>query len=116
MTKGLSVFVRDNLEAFAVAIALALVVRHYSLEAFRIPSRSMMPTLYGSETSGDRILVDKLRWLRHDPARWEPTVFHYPLNRSKNFIKRLVGMPGERLRIDDGDIWTSRDGGATWRI
>ncbi len=105
----LSVFVRDNLEAFAVAIALALVVRHYSLEAFRIPSKSMMPTLLGSEVGGDRILVDKGRWLRHEPDRWEPTVFQYPLNRTKNFIKRMVGMPGETMKIEDGDIWTSRD-------
>ncbi len=110
MTRGLSVFVRDNLEAFAVAIALALIVRHYSLGAFRIPSKSMMPTLVGSDSGGDRILVDKGRWLRHDPARWEPTVFQYPLNRSKNFIKRMVGMPGETLKIEDGDIWTSREG------
>ena len=108
---ALSVFVRENLEAFAVAIALALVVRHYSLEAFRIPSKSMMPTLWGSETGGDRILVDKGRWLRHEPSRWEPTVFQYPLNRSKNFIKRMVGLPKETLRIENGDIWTSRDGG-----
>ncbi|MFI5403589.1 MAG: signal peptidase I, partial [Planctomycetota bacterium] len=100
---------------FAVAIALALIVRHYSLEAFRIPSKSMMPTLLGSETGGDRILVDKGRWLRHEPARWEPTVFQYPLNRSKNFIKRMVGMPGETLKIQDGDIWTSR-GGAEFTI
>lgn len=116
MNRGLSIFVRDNLEAFAVAIALALVVRHFSLEAFRIPSKSMMPTLIGSERGGDRILVDKYRWLFGDPHRWEPVVFHYPLNRSKNFIKRLVGMPGERLKVDDGDIWTSRDGGTTWKI
>jgi len=75
-----------------------------------------MPTLIGAEQGGDRILVDKYRWLFGDPHRWEPVVFQYPLNRSKNFIKRLVGMPGERLRIDDGDIWTSRDGGATWMI
>jgi len=116
MTRSLSLFVRENLEAFAVAIALALVVRHYSLEAFRIPSKSMMPTLIGSDTGGDRILVDKYRWLFGEPHRWEPTVFQYPLNRSRNFIKRLVGLPGERLKIEDGDIFTSHDGGATWEI
>jgi signal peptidase I len=116
MNRGLSLFVRDNLEAFAVAIALALIVRHYSLEAFRIPSKSMMPTLIGSDTGGDRILVDKFRWVFGEPHRWEPTVFQYPCNRSRNFIKRLIGLPGERIRIHDGDIWTSRDGGETWTI
>jgi len=108
MSRGLSVFVRDNLEAFAVAIALALVVRHYSLEAFRIPSKSMMPTLIGAEQGGDRILVDKYRWLFGDPHRWEPVVFQYPLNRSKNFIKRLVGLPNEQLALVDGDVFFRR--------
>jgi signal peptidase I len=120
VTRGASSFVRDNLEAFAVAIALALVVRHYSLEAFRIPSNSMMPTLLGDEPregkSGDRILVDKPVYLWRDPRRWEVVVFQYPLNRNRNFIKRLVGLPGERLRISDGDIWTSRDAGESWTI
>jgi signal peptidase I len=120
VTRGLPGFVRDNLEAFAVAIALALVVRHYCLEAFRIPTNSMMPTLLGDDShprqGGDRILVDKAAYLRRDPRRFETVVFQYPLNRGRNFIKRLVGLPGEWLRIDDGDIWTSRDEGATWRI
>jgi len=120
VTRAFSTFVKDNLEAFAVAIALALVVRHFALEAFRIPSKSMMPTLLGDEShpkrSGDRILVDKGVYLWREPRRFETVVFQYPLNRLKNFIKRLVGLPDEWLRIVDGDIWTSHDEGATWSI
>jgi len=117
---GPTPFLRDNLEAFAVAIAMALVIRHYCLEAFRIPTKSMMPTLLGDEPNkglhGDRILVDKYVYLRRDPRRYEVIVFQYPLNRNKNFIKRLVGLPGEWLRVVDGDIWVSTDDGETWAI
>ena len=117
-------FLRDNLEAFAVAIAMALVIRHFCLEAFRIPTGSMMPTLLGDKHAdyqgpkrrGDRILVDKLLWQRRDPRRWEVAVFRYPLNANQNFIKRIIGLPDEWLQIADGDIWTSNDEGKTWTI
>jgi len=121
--RSMAVFVRDNIEAFAVAIAMALVIRHYSVEAFRIPTGSMMPSLYGDgidertqgRRQGDRILVDKFAWMRRDPARYEVAVFQYPLNRNQNFIKRIAGLPGEWIAIADGDIWTSADG-ETWAL
>jgi signal peptidase I len=123
VTARSSSFVRDNIEAFAVAIALALVIRHYCIEAFRIPTMSMNPTLLGdyraedgSARHGDRILVDKFVYLWRDPRRYEVIVFRYPLNANKNFIKRLVGLPGDWLRLVDGDVWVSRDEGATWAI
>ncbi|MHC4608379.1 MAG: signal peptidase I [Planctomycetota bacterium] len=120
MTRSAAAFVRDNLEAFAVAIAMALVIRHYCIEAFRIPTGSMMPSLYGDDPvtrrQGDRILVDKFAYLRREPRRWEVVVFLFPLNKGKNFIKRLVGLPDEWLHIRRGDIWTSTDEGKTWAI
>jgi signal peptidase I len=115
-------FVRDNIEAFAVAIAMALVIRHFCLEAFRIPTGSMMPTLlgdagpHGERRHGDRILVDKYVWLRRLPRRFEVAVFQYPLNRNKNYIKRIAGVGPEWLRISDGDLWRSTDEGKTWAI
>jgi len=113
-------FLRENLEAFAIAIAMALVIRHFCVEAFRIPTDSMRPTLNGEDAyrrrHGDRILVDKFAYLVRDPRRFEVAVFQYPLNRNNNFIKRILGLPGEWLRIADGDVWISTDRGATWRI
>ena len=119
--RGMGTFLRDNIEAFAVAIAMALVIRHYCVEAFRIPTGSMMPTLYGDskpgepKRHGDRILVDKFAWMRGEPERWQVMVFQYPLNRNKNFIKRLIGLPDEWIAIAQGDIWSSKDG-TTWKI
>jgi signal peptidase I len=120
VTRGTASFFRDNLEAFAVAIAMALVLRHFCIEAFRIPTRSMMPSLLGDDgvrrRHGDRILVDKFVAMRRDPRRGEVWVFQYPLNRNRNFIKRVAGLSGEWLRIVDGDLWVSTDEGATWAI
>jgi len=77
-------FIRDNIEAFAVAIAMALVIRHYCIEAFRIPTHSMKPTLYGDHVGadrtrrhGDRILVDKFVYQRRDPRRYEVLTKEY---------------------------------------
>ena len=118
MSRGSGSFVRDNIEAFAVAIAMALVIRHYCVEAFRIPTGSMMPSLYGEngKNHGDRILVDKVVGQLRDPRRWEVWVFHFPGNRAKNYIKRIVGLPNEWISIADGDLWLSRDEGESWTI
>lgn len=113
-------FLKDNLEAIAVAVVMALVIKHFCVEAFKIPTSSMKPTLYGDgddplhpKNKGDRILVDKCAYVLRDPQRWDIPVFRYPLNRARNFIKRIVGLPGERLRIStDGDIWVRKSGDA----
>jgi signal peptidase I len=58
--------------------------------------------------SGDRILVDKLVYDFAEPERWDVVVFKYPEDAKTNYIKRLVGLPGENVFISGGDIWTSR--------
>jgi len=61
--------------------------------------------------SGDRILVNKFAYDFSEPARWDVVVFKYPEDAKTNYIKRLVGLPGETISIAGGDIWTSRGGG-----
>ena len=58
--------------------------------------------------SGDRILVNKFAYDFSEPRRWDVVVFKYPEEAKTNYIKRLVGLPGETLSIIGGDIWTSR--------
>ncbi len=110
---------RDNLEAFAFAILLALLLRHLCVEVFKIPTKSMEPTLLGDDsrhdpkTAGDRIIVDKTAYLFHGPARWDVVVFRFPLDWTRNFIKRVAGLPDELVRIVRGDVWVAKpaDGG-----
>jgi signal peptidase I len=61
--------------------------------------------------SGDRILVNKFAYEFDDPKRWDVVVFKYPEGAQENYIKRLVGLPNETLRIFLGDIWKETDQG-----
>ncbi|QDU86164.1 Signal peptidase I [Planctomycetes bacterium Pla163] len=111
---------RDNLEAIAAAIVLALLLKAFALEAYKIPTGSMQPTLMGLNTPefsiSDRIVVDKFTYAVRDPERFEVAVFRFPLDRSKNYVKRIVGMPNEQLRVQNGDLWVRPGDGDPWTV
>ncbi|MFT5291855.1 MAG: signal peptidase I [Planctomycetota bacterium] len=109
---------RENIEALIVAIAVALLFKYFILEISKIPSGSMQPTLMGNPDTGvyDRVLVDKLSMRMRDPERFEIIVFKHPLEQSRIMVKRLVGMPGERLRVFNGDLWTRANESEAWEI
>lgn len=64
--------------------------------------------------SGDRILVSKFDYVLSSPKRWDVFVFKYYDKAQMNYIKRLVGLPGESLRVQEGDVYTQTD--ADWQI
>jgi signal peptidase I len=99
--------VREYAEAIAIAVLLALVIRTLIVQAFTIPSGSMMDTLL----VGDYILVNKFLYgpelpltdwrlpgLR-DPHRGDIIVFKYPQDEKRDFIKRIVGLPGDEVHV-----------------
>lgn len=109
---------RDNIEAMLMAIIMALVLKYFLVEAYRIPTGSMQPTLMGNDHIGvyDRILVDKFSYQFRKPERFEVAVFRYPLDRSKNFVKRIVGVGPEDFRVQYGDLWHRKDDTEDWQI
>jgi signal peptidase I len=88
---------REYVEAIAVALILALMIRTFVVQAFRIPSGSMIPTLL----VGDQILVDKMAYHFRKPKRGDVIVFKFPGDESRDFIKRIIGLPGEKLEVRD---------------
>lgn len=95
---------REYLETFAVALALAFFVRATVAEARFIPSESMRPTL----EVGDRLIVEKVTYHFGPPNRGDIVVFNPPERAGGNgnaFIKRVVGLPGDKLRIDEGKVF-----------
>src|SRR3989338_1987492 len=78
-----------------------MAIRTFIVQAFKIPSGSMRPTL----EVGDRILVNKFIYRFKDPERGDVIVFHSTEGTKKDFIKRLVAKGGETVEIRDGKIY-----------
>lgn len=91
---------REWAEAIAVALILTLFIRAFIMQAYKIPSGSMIPTLM----LGDKLFVNKLIYRFREPRRWEIVVFKSPEEPKKDFIKRLIATEGETVEIRDGAI------------
>ncbi|ACM36031.1 signal peptidase I [Agrobacterium vitis] len=106
----------ENIKVIIQALVLAMVIRTVLFQPFTIPSGSMMPTLL----VGDYIFVNKFsygyskyslpfsldlfsgRILASEPKRGDVVVFRFPPNPDIDYIKRLVGLPGDRIQVTDG--------------
>lgn len=101
--------------SFVVAIVLALFVRWAFFEAYVIPSTSMLPTLLVN----DHIFVNKIiygirapfseKWFVqwNHPQRGDVIVFKYPADKDKYYIKRVVGLPGDRILYENGHLYVN---------
>ncbi len=86
---------REYAEALIIAVLLALVIRTFVVQAFKIPSGSMLPTL----KIGDHLLVNKFLYYFEPIRRDDIIVFKFPQDETRDFIKRVIGLPGETLEV-----------------
>jgi signal peptidase I len=86
---------REYAEAIIIAVLLALVIRTFVVQAFKIPSGSMLATLQ----IGDHILVNKFVYYFWPIQRGDIIVFKFPQDESRDFIKRVVGLPGDTVEM-----------------
>jgi signal peptidase I len=97
--------IREYAEAILIAVLLALLIRTFVVQAFKIPSGSMIPTLL----VGDHILVNKFIYRFRDPARGDVVVFKYPVEEHRDFIKRVIGLPGDQIYVRDRRVFVNCD-------
>ncbi len=107
--------IREYAEAIIIALVLALFIRTFVVQAFKIPSGSMIPTLL----IGDHILVNKFSygiknpftgeaWVPFNtPERLDVVVFKYPENPAQDFIKRVIGVSGDRVEIKNKKVFVN---------
>ncbi|MBA2848319.1 signal peptidase I [Thermosulfuriphilus ammonigenes] len=113
--KNLAQTLREYAQAILLALVLALFIRTFIVQAFKIPSGSMIPTLL----VGDHILVNKFiygvrnpltreTWIPFKtPQRGDVIVFIYPLDRHKDFIKRVIGIGGDIVEIINKQVYVN---------
>jgi signal peptidase I len=103
--------IKEYTEAFLYAFIIALFVRTFIVQAFKIPTGSMEPTLHGAQSGGDRILVNKFIYFFKEPVRGDIIVFKTKkiegLDQNKDYIKRLVGLPGDTVEIRNGHLYVN---------
>lgn len=87
----------------AAAFAIAMLVQAFIVKPFTIHQVSMRPTLQ----EGDRILINRLSYHFRDPKRGDIIVFHSPVTEGEDLVKRVVGLPGDRIAVSNGKLYVN---------
>jgi signal peptidase I len=87
--------VREYVESFVIALALASFIIIFIMQSFYVQGLSMEPTLH----HGERLMVDKLTYRYREPKRGEIVVFRYPSDTRRKYIKRVIGLPGDQVEV-----------------
>lgn len=86
---------------FVLALAVALILKNYVIINADVPTGSMENTIM----PGDRLIGNRLAYLREGPKRGDVIIFHYPDNEEDLYVKRVIGLPGETIDILNGGIY-----------
>lgn len=97
---GLGSFVVEMVKVALIALVIILPVRYFLIKPFYVNGASMEPNYFNSEY----LIIDEISYRLHEPARGEVVVFHYPPDPKEYFIKRVIGLPGERVAVKDGQV------------
>ena len=92
--------IKEFIRFFIIALAIIIPIRLYIMQPFVVSGLSMYPTFHDK----DYLIVDKLSYEIGVPHRGDVVVFQYPNDPSKYFIKRMIGLPGERIVITAGKV------------
>ena len=93
--------IRDYVFLIVLAFALAFLMNKFVYANAEVPTGSMIPIVQ----PGDRLIVNRLAYLFEEPQRGDIVMFIYPDNEKDNYLKRIIGLPGEKVEIRDGLVY-----------
>jgi signal peptidase I len=88
-------------QSVLVTVLLAFLIRFFVVQPFIVEGSSMEPNFHDQQY----IIIDKLTYRFTEPKRGQVIVFHPPTEPSQNYIKRIIGLPGETVKIENGDVF-----------
>ncbi len=100
-------FIWEVIKVALISLAIILPIRYFLVQPFYVKGASMEPSFYDH----DYLLIDEISYRFRAPERGEVVVFRYPKDPRQYFIKRIVGLPGERVVIKDNGVWVGPPGG-----
>jgi signal peptidase I len=95
---------REVVETVVFTLLIYLLVRTFLFENYRVVGQSMVPTLQNNQF----LVVSKLDYRLHAPRRGDIIVFRDPFNPERKLIKRIIGLPGENLEVQDGQVFVDQ--------
>lgn len=93
-------FALDFFKVVIIALAIILPVRYFIFQPFIVQGSSMEPNF----SNGQYLIIDEITYRFQEPKRGDVLVLKYPNNRKEYFIKRVIGLPGEKVEIDNGKV------------
>ena len=93
-------FVWEILKIVIISLAIIIPIRYFLIQPFFVNGASMDPNFY----DGDYLIIDEISYRFNEPQRADVIIFRYPLDTSQFFIKRIIGLPGEIIKIEDGQV------------
>lgn len=94
-------FVFDLIKIVVISLVIIIPIRHFLIQPFYVKGASMEPNFHDSEY----LIVDELSYRLKDIQRGDIVVFRYPKDPSEYFIKRVIGLPGEKVQVKNGSVY-----------
>lgn len=94
-------FVSETVKIIVISLAIILPIRYFLIQPFYVKGASMEPTFY----THDYLIVNELEYRLNDPVRGDIVILKYPKDPSQYFIKRVIGLPGERVVVRDFKVF-----------
>jgi len=94
-------FIFEVVKVVVISLAIIIPVRYFLIQPFYVKGASMEPSFYDHEY----LIIDEISYRFREPERGEIVVFKYPKDPSQYFIKRIIGLPGEKIEIKDGSVY-----------
>ena len=101
MLKNFFIFIFELIKVVVISLLIIIPIRYFLIQPFYVKGASMEPNFYDHEY----LIVNEISYRFNAPERGDIVVFRYPRNPQEYFIKRIIGLPGERIQIKDSNIY-----------